>query len=134
VRSCILSLILLMLVAANGYALWEIHQIRAMLTELRSDTLRSRHIDGDSMVDVARDAAEAIGRGELERAQADLKRLGELLERTGEVADQQRERLVRQLERAQESIAQGSAKASEEIQSLVRMLAGDDEQAAPASD
>ena len=133
-RSCILSLILLVLVVANGYAIWEIHQMRAMLTELRSDALRSRDADHDSMLDVARDAAEAIGRGELERAQADLKRLGELLERTGEVADQQRQRLVRQLERAQESIAQGSAKASEEIENLVRMLAPDSEQEAAEPD
>ena len=121
-RSCGLSLILLVLVVANGYALWELHQIRAILTEVRADVRRSRRLDRDSMADVARDAAEAIGRGELDRAQADLERLRELLEQTGQMADQQRQRLIRQLERARESIAQGSSKAGEEIDNLVHML------------
>jgi len=121
-RSCGLSLILLVLVVANGYALWELHQIRAILTEVRADVRRSRRLDRDSMADVARDAAEAIGRGELDRAQADLERLRELLEQTGQMADQQRQRLIRQLERARESIAQGSSKAGEEIENLVHML------------
>jgi len=121
-RSCGLSLILLVLVVANGYALWEIHQIRAILTEVRADVRQSRRLDRDSMADVARDAAEAIGRGELDRAQADLERLRELLEQTGQMADQQRQRLIRQLERARESIAQGSSKAGEEIENLVHML------------
>lgn len=121
-RSCGLSLILLVLVVANGYALWEIHQIRAILTEVRADVRQSRRLDRDSMADVARDAAEAIGRGELDRAQADLERLRELLEQTGQMADQQRQRLIRQLERAREAIAQGSSKAGEEIENLVHML------------
>jgi len=133
-RSCVLSLILLVLVVANGYTLWEIHQIRAILTEVRADVRQSRRLDGDSMADVARDAAEAIGRGELDRAQADLERLGELLEQTGEMADQQRQGLIRQLERARESIAQGSSKANEEIENLVRMLSREGEREAPDSD
>jgi multidrug resistance efflux pump len=133
-RSCVLSLILLALVVANGYTLWEIHQIRAILTEVRADVRQSRRLDGDSMADIARDAAEAIGRGELDRAQADLERLGELLEQTGEMADQQRQGLIRQLERARESIAQGSSKANEEIENLVRMLSREGEREAPDSD
>ncbi len=133
-RSCGLLLILLMLVVANGYALWEIHQIRAILTEMRADVRQSPRIDRDSMADVARDAAEAIGRGELDRAQADLERLGELLEQTGQLADQQRQRLIRQLGRARESIARGSSKAKEEIENLVRMLSRRGEQEAPDSE
>ncbi|MDH4178937.1 MAG: hypothetical protein OEV33_00385 [Armatimonadota bacterium] len=130
-RSCGLSLILLALVVANGYALWEIHQIRAILTEVRADVRQSRRLDRDSMADVARDAAEAIGRGELDRAQADLQRIGELLEQTGQMADQQRQRLIRQLERARESIAQGSSNAGEEIENLIHMLSrGGDRDAA----
>ena len=133
-RSCGLSLILLVLVVANGYALWEIHQIRAILTEVRADVRQSRRLDRDSMADVARDAAEAIGRGELDRAQADLQRLRELLEQTGQMADQQRQRLIRQLERARESIAQGSSKAGEEIENLVHMLSRGGERDAPDSE
>ena len=133
-RSCGLLLILLMLVVANGYALWEIRQIRAILTEVRADVRQSPRIERDSMADVARDAAEAIGRGELDRAQADLERLGELLEQTGQLADQQRQRLIRQLGRARESIARGSSKANEEIENLVRMLSRRGEQEAPDSE
>jgi len=133
-RSCGLLLILLMLVVANGYALWEIRQIRAILTEVRADVRQSPRIDRDSMADVARDAAEAIGRGELDRAQADLERLGELLEQTGQLADQQRQQLIRQLGRARESIARGSSKANEEIENLVRMLSRRGEQEAPDSE
>jgi len=133
-RSCGLSLILLVLVVANGYALWEIHQIRVILTEVRADVRQSRRLDGDSMADVARDAADAIGRGELDRAQADLERFGELLEQTGKMADQQRQRLIRQLERTRESIAQGSSKANEEMGNLVRMLSRDGERKAADSD
>jgi multidrug resistance efflux pump len=133
-RSCGLSLILLVLVVANGYALWEIHQIRAILTEVRADVHQSRRLDRDSMADVARDAAEAIGRGELDRAQADLERFGELLEQTGQMADQQRQRLIRQLEKTRESIAQGSSRANEEIGNLVRMLSLGGEQESPDSE
>ena len=133
-RSCGLLLILLMLAVANGYALWEIRQIRAILTEVRADVRQSPRIERDSMADVARDAAEAIGRGELDRAQADLERLGELLEQTGQLADQQRQRLIRQLGRARESIARGSSKANEEIENLVRMLSRRGEQEAPDSE
>lgn len=133
-RSCGLLLILLMLVVANGYALWEIRQIRAILTEVRADARQSPRIDRDSMADVARDAAEAIGRGELDRAQADLERLGELLAQTGQLADQRRQQLIRQLARARESIARGSSKAKEEIENLVRMLSRRGEQEAPDSE
>lgn len=133
-KSCGLSLILLVLVVANGYALWEIHQMRAILTEMRADVRESRQLDVDSMADVARDAADAIGRGELDRAQADLERLTELLEQTGKTADRQRQRLIRQLEIAKEAIAQGSSKANEEIGNLVRMLSREGEREASDSD
>ena len=121
-RSCFLSLILLVLVVANGYALWEIHQMRSILEELRTNMQESSRDERISLAEYARDAAEAIGRGELDRAQTDLERIGEILEQSGQMADQQRHRLIRQLERTREAISRGSSKANEEIENLAQML------------
>ncbi len=122
-RSCLLCLILATLVAANGYAIWQIHLIRANLEALGREVRRSeeeRH--RVSMLDYARDAAEAIGRGELERAEADLERLGELLEETRQIAESHRQRLIGQLEAAKEAMARGGERAREEVDDLIRML------------
>ncbi len=122
-RSCLLWLILAALVSANGYAIWQIHLIRVNLADLAKEVRRSEgEHDRVSMLDYARDAAEAIGRGELERAEADLERLAELLKESKEIAESYRQRLISQLEAAKQAMARGGERAKEEVDHLIRML------------
>ena len=121
-RGCLLSSILVVLIAANGYCIWQIHSLRALVTEIHADMLQERERERDSMVEHARNALEAIGRGEAERAQDELKRLAELVEDTRAMAQQQRERLQRRLGDAKDAIDRGSARAAELVDGLVQDL------------
>jgi hypothetical protein len=122
-RSCLLSVILLALVAANGYTIWQVRSMRATIEELRAESEASERGDRvSSLADYARDAAEAMGRGEVDRAAADLRSLEDALTDTKEAADQQREKLLEQVRAAREAVSRGRDQAKDEIERLVRML------------
>jgi hypothetical protein len=127
-RGCLLSLVLVVLIAANGYCIWRIHELRALVAEIHADMLEERERERKSMIDHARSALDAIGRGERERAREELKRLSELIEETRTMAQQQRERLQERLADAKEAIDRGSARATELVERLVRDLSQRDEQ------
>jgi hypothetical protein len=126
-RSCLLSVILVVLVAANGYCIWQIHQLRALVNEIHADMLRERARDRVSMLDHARSAIDAVARGDVDSAQAELKRLSELIEETRTMAQQQRERLQQRLGEAKEAIDRGSARAGDALEGLVRELSQPEE-------
>ncbi len=130
-RSCLLLLILLALIIASGYCIWEVRETRALVDEIHADLLRERENERNSMIEHARQALEALGRGEIEDAQAELRRLSELVERTGALAGQQREVLRGRLREAKEAIDRGSARASELVERLVRELSRRDERERP---
>jgi len=126
-RGCILSAILLVLLVGNGYAVWQIHLMRADLHALREERFGDAANEQVALAEYARDAAEAIGRGEIERAKQSLKRMDELLEEKRERAGEYRQLLTRQLEAAQDAVASGGAKASEEIEKLVGIVSREPE-------
>jgi multidrug resistance efflux pump len=121
-RGCILPPILILLLAANGYAIWQIHLMRGEIAGLRGELARQRGEVQMSMMDYARDAAEAIGRGEIARAQADLERIGEMAQETRQMADERRRQLVAQIQAAQEAVSRGGEAAREKIERLVQFL------------
>ena len=122
-RSCLLSVILLALVAANGYTIWQIRSMRATIEELRAESEASERGDSvSSLAGYARDAAEAIGRGEVDRAAADLRSLEEALTDTKEAGDEQREQLLEQVRAAQEALSRHRDQAKKEVERLVGML------------
>jgi cobalamin biosynthesis protein CobD/CbiB len=122
VRGCLILLLLLILVAANGYTVFQMHAMRAALDEIREEMGLAGDSERRSMLECARDAAEAIGEGQLDRAAEELRRLDEMLRETRQMAESQRKRAAEQLEAARRAVAEGSQKAREEVEKLVRML------------
>jgi hypothetical protein len=121
-RGCILSPILVLLLAANGYAIWQIQLMRGEIDGLRDELVRQRGEARISMVDYARDAAEAIGRGEIARAQTDLKRLGEMAQETKQMADGRRRQLAAQIDAARQAVSKGGEDARRKVEELARLL------------
>jgi hypothetical protein len=121
-RGCLLSLILIALVVANGYCIWQIQEMRALVGEIHADMVREQETDRTSMIDHGRDAVAALRSGEQERAQRELKRLAELVDQTRTMAKEQRRRLRERLAEAKEAIDRGSARATELVEGIVRDL------------
>jgi multidrug resistance efflux pump len=121
-RGCILSPILILLLAANGYAIWQIHLLRGEVASLREELARERGEVRMTMLDYARDAAEAIGRGEIARARADLERVSQMARETREIAEERRRQLVAQVRAAEEAVSRGGEAARERIDAVVRFL------------
>jgi hypothetical protein len=117
-----LILLLAALVAANGYAIWQIRLIRADLEELTREQGAVAEPERTPMLECARNAAEAIGRGEMERAQAELERLSGMLQEARHVTESQRQRLLDQLESAKRAVSRSAQRAQEEIDDLIQML------------
>jgi F0F1-type ATP synthase membrane subunit b/b' len=92
-----------------------------MRTEKADDSERERA----SIIDHARNAVEAIGRGELEVAEAEVERMRELVEEARTMAVQQRERLLRRLEEAKRAVSEGGERAREQLEAIVRELSSD---------
>lgn len=121
-RSCLLSFLLLILVAANGYAIWQIHLLRADVAELKARSLPADELTAEALAAHARSALRAFQRGQIEKAQKELDRLGDRLEEARATAGEQGEVLARRLAEAQEAVAARSAEASERIGELLREI------------
>jgi len=117
-RACLLSVLLLALVGASAYTIWQIHLLRAAVNDIRSEMAQERESERESLIEHARNAIEALGRGELERAEAELDRLGELAGETRTLAAEQRQRLQQLLAEAKDAVARGSSKASDIVEDL----------------
>lgn len=121
-KGCILSPILVLLVAANGYAIWQIHLMRGEIAGLRKE-LAGEGVEARlTMLDYARDAAEAVGRGEIARARADLERISRMASETREIAEERRRQLATRVQAAEEAISRGGEAARERVDALVRFL------------
>jgi multidrug resistance efflux pump len=132
-RGCILSLILILLLAANGYVIWQVHVMRGEIAGLREELARQRGEVHMSMLDYARDAAEAIGRGEIARARADLERVSQMARETREMAEERRRQLAEQVRAAEQAVSRGGEAARERIDALVRFLSPKRPEEEPAS-
>ena len=121
-RSCFLSLLLVILVAANGYAIWQIHLLRADVAELKTRALRAEEPEADTLAAHARSALRAFERGQIRKAQEELEHIGEFIEEARTTAGEQGERLARRLDEAKEAVAARSAEASERIRELLREI------------
>ncbi len=122
VRGCLLSVLLPLLLAANGYAIWQIQMLRGEVVGLRKDLAEQRGETRLSMADYARDAAEAFGRGEIARAQADLERLSEMAQEAKQLADERRRQLLDQVQAARDAVAKGEADSRRRLDQIARLL------------
>jgi hypothetical protein len=121
-RGCVLSLLLVVLLAGNGYAIWQIHLMRGEIAGLREELRKPRGEVRMTMLDYARDAAEAIGRGEIARARADLERVSRMAGEAREMAEGRRRELIAHVRAAKEALARGGEAARERIDAVVRFL------------
>ncbi len=123
IRSCLTSIILLALIAATGYCLWQVRLLRGDVQQLQEQVRRDDFGARDTMIEHARAALDALERGDLRRAQAELDRVGALIDESRSMAVQRRADLRERLEAARKAIAQSSASASQRVEELVRSLA-----------
>jgi hypothetical protein len=143
-RGCVTLFLLLALAVVCGYSIWQIRLLRQDVGELQERVLAGERADRESMLEHARRALEAVGRGELEAAEDELDRLGELIEEGRTVAADERDRLTRRLASARRAVAEGSASAADFVRDLVDDLsrlvrrdeagAGEEPSAEPPSD
>ncbi len=122
IRGCALSVLLLLLLAANGYTVWQIQMMRGEIASLRAEVARQRGDGKGTMLDYARDAAEAVGLGQIVRAEADLKRIGEMAQETKQLTEEQKREFLDRVEAAREAVAQGSKDAQRKIDEIARLL------------
>jgi len=124
-RGCLLPPILVLLLAANGYAIWQIHLMRGEIAGLRAE-LRTQTAETQmSMTDYARDAAEAVGRGEIARAQEDLRRIGEMAQETKRMAEERKRQLADRVEAARQALSRGREDARRKVEEVARFLSHD---------
>ena len=121
-RGCVLSALVMLLVAADGYCIWQVHLLRGEVASLRQELARQQGEAPVSMADYLRDAGDALGRGEIVRAQADLGHLSEMAHETKQMADEQRRRLLAEIESARQSVAKGEADARRKLDQIARLL------------
>ncbi len=121
-RACLTGFLLLILAACCGYSVWQIRQLRQDVDQLQERVLAAEGVSRESMLEHARAALEALGRGEIELAQRELDRLAELLEQAQTIAADEHDRLRRRLAAARKALADGSATAADFVRDLVQDL------------
>ncbi len=121
-RSCLALLVWLVLAAACAYSVWQVRLLRQDVDQLQTRLVASQPVTRESVLEHARAALEALGRGELEVAQRELDRAGELIEETRTLAAAERDRLTRRLAAARKAVAEGSATATDFVRELVQDL------------
>jgi hypothetical protein len=117
--------ILVLLLAANGYTIWQIHLMRGEIAGLRAELRTQTAGTQMSMTDYARDAAEAVGRGEIARAQEDLRRIGEMAQETKRMADERKRQLADRVEAARQALSRGREDARRKVEEVARFLSHD---------
>lgn len=121
-RSCLALFVWLVLAAACAYSVWQVRLLRQDVDQLQTRLVASESPTRESVLEHARAALEALGRGELEVAQDELDRAGQLIEQTRTLAAAERDRLTRRLAAARKAVAEGSATATDFVRELVQDL------------
>ena len=129
-RGCMLVPVLVLLLGANAYTIWQVHLMRGEIAGLRIELAEARAAAGHqgnesrqmSMLDYARDAADAIGRGEIARAKSDLDRISRMAAETKQMAEERRQEITARIREAEEAVSRGGAAAREKVGGLVRFL------------
>jgi chromosome segregation ATPase len=117
-RNCVASLLLLLLLAVNGYALWQITRLRAEVAELRATVAALETRPPQSDADLAEAALEAAQHGQWERARAALQVLAERIEETEALAERPRREVQQRLAEARRALDRKRQEAAAAIQAL----------------
>ncbi len=122
-RGCLTIILLLVLVAATGYCIWQIDLLREEVRQLRAGQPRLQQETTDGMVEHAQAIVDALARRDFDGAQRELDDLADLIKQTQVLAEDQRSNLLRQVSEAREAIAERGERASAMVEELVDDIA-----------
>ncbi len=117
-RGCAASFLVLLLLAVNGYALWQVVRLRAEVAELRAAVTALGGRQPESNVDLAEAALKAVQRGQWDRARALLETLSDRIEKTETFAGRQGQEVQRRLAEARTALDQKRQDAAAAVQAL----------------
>jgi chromosome segregation ATPase len=117
-RNCVASLLVLLLLAANGYAFWQIACLRAEVTDLRAEVADLETRSPQSDADLAEAALRAAQQGQWERARAALQVLADRVGDTQALAAGPRRAVPRRLAEARAALDRKRQEAAAAIQAL----------------
>jgi hypothetical protein len=120
-RGCLSILLLLVLVAATGYCIWQTHLLREEVSQLRAGQPELQQEMNDVMVERAQSILDALERRDFDGALRELDELAGVIKEAQVLADAQRSNLLRQVSEAREAVAERGERAS----ALVEELADD---------
>ena len=122
-RGCLSILLLLVLVAATGYCIWQIHLLREEVGQLRADQPELQQEMNDVMVERAQSILDALERRDFDGALRELDDLAGVIKQAQVLADDQRSNLLRQVSEAREAVAERGERASAMVEELVDDIA-----------
>ena len=122
-RGCLTILLLLVLVAATGYCIWQVHLLREEVSQLRAGQPELQQEMTGVMVARAQSIVDALERRDFDGAQRELDGLADLIKQAQELAEDQRSNLLRQVSEAREAIAERGERASAMVEELVDDIA-----------
>ncbi len=121
-KGCFTQLLLALLLVASGYAIWQVHCLRAEVTQLQARVSAAPSSAPESLVETAQSALEAVRQGRVSDARRELERLAAQLEQGPQLASRQKAELQTQVARARQALNEKREKAAKQIESLVREL------------
>lgn len=126
-RGCVLGGLVLLLLAVNGYALFEIYSLRAEVAQLRQQVagLKSVPAAPESLSDLAKAALAAAQRGDVATARRLLDRLADRVEEWPEAAMAEKAKVQRASAQARAALEKPRATAADALERLVRVVAPD---------
>ncbi len=121
-KSCVVSLLLLLLLAANGYSLWQISLLRAEVGKLRGQvaTLQSRR--SDTALEAAETALAAARRGDWKHAQEALDTLSRRIGEMQTLAAEKKVELQTHVSRVRETLTKPGGDAVKRLETILHDL------------
>jgi len=123
-RGCVLLGLVLLLLGVNGYALWQITQLRTEVADLRAEVSGLRRQEAEPETSLVKAALKAVQQGRWEQARATLERLSARIEQAKAVTGRSREEVQRRLAEARAAVTRKRQEAETALQALLRALPG----------
>jgi len=124
VRNCLVGLLLLLLLLGNGYAIWQIRELRQEVADLRQEVtgLRSASPEMESLTDLVRAALEAVRRGDAAAAARSLDRFAARVSEMKTLAETRKRDLERRAAEAKAALTRKEGEAAAAMERLLHAL------------
>ncbi len=121
-KGCGVTLLLLLLVAANGYCVWQIGLLRAEVRGLRGQVVTLQARRPETALSAAEAALAAARRGDWGHAKVALDALSARVAETESLATQKKVELQERISRVRETLAKPGGEAVRRLQTILRDL------------